>query len=285
MVYDDKKIIYFCKEALLLLKSYGYPNSKIIIGDSLDKNGIPDTPETIKYKESIEHLYNGKFLWEVSMKKKPYHLFIIEEESKDFWNDKWDNPYREIVSVRGTDKYDYTTMFRGNGYLWIKDGIMSLSGSQPRMYVGVDLQDVDVSVDFKRIGTDGLGWSGGNIGVRSHPEGHAKSPEKAHTYYFRLKHGQQLDFYKEEQHGQNKTGVIKSIKYKWNTETWYNMRFKCYNLNLTDNQVKLEGYINGKLELEYTDTDEVMYNGRGIVFLRNTSIEEAQYKNLKINMI
>ena len=284
MVYDDKKIIYFCKQALELLKSYGYPDNKIIIGDSLDKNGIPDTPETIQYKESIKHKYGGKFLWEVSM----YEGKEEEEEKGEVINneqvfkDKWDNPYREMKKARELDIYDNRTYFRGNGKVSIEKGIMTLSGSQPRLYVyTLNIQDVEAQVDFMRVGNSGVGWSGGNIGVRSDVEGHGLHHHLAHTYYFRLKHGQQLDFYKEEEHGNGKaTGVIKTRKFEWEKGIWYRMMFRCY--NLSNNQVKLEGYINGKLELEHIDTDKRMYDARGIVFIRNTSIDEAKYKNFSI---
>ncbi len=285
MVYDDKNIIFFAKKALELLKGYGYPNNKIVIGNSLDKNGIPDTLETLAFKKSIEHLYNGKFLWEVSMVKdepKP----IIEEPGNDYWNDKWNNPHREIRSVRGTDPYDDTTTFRGNGYLWIENGIMSLSGGEPRMYVNIDVQNVEASVDYKRIGTDGANWAGCIIGVRSDIEGHGKSPEKAHTYYGRVRHDNKVDFYKEEEHSGKKTGILVSDinEYPLNNG-WNNIKFRCYNNILSNSEVKLELYINDVLVLEYIDRDELMYNSKGVVFLRNTRVKQAQYKNLKINII
>ena len=275
MFYDDKNILLHGKNCLKQLESYDYPKSKILIGYSLDTNGIPDNEETLKYKESIIDEYGGKMLWEATMKKKE----VIEEKSNNTFKDKWNNPYREMRKVRGTDPYDERTTFRGNGYIRIEKGIMTLSGSQPRMYVNTDLQDVKAQVDFMRVGNDGLGWSGGNIGVRSDVEGHSTKHHLAHTYYFRLKHGQQLDFYKEEEHGKA-TGVIHTKKFNWDSGIWYRMEFKCY--NLTNNKIKLEGYINGNLELEYTDTDEKMYNGRGVVFIRNTSINEAKYKNFNI---
>ena len=226
----------------------------------------------------------GIMVWELSDSKLyqelKYNLMGIINNDKSYWSDKWNMPFRRIDKIRGYDIFDGTTQLRGSGYLWIEDGIMTLSGSQPRMYINIDIQDVEVSVDYMRIGDDGKGWSGCSIGVRSHPEGHSLSPEKAHTYYLRLKHGQQVDLYSEKEHSGGSRGVIHSVKYKWETEKWYNVRFVCYNMD--EYKVRLEGYVNNELVIEYIDEDEKMYNAKGIVFIRNTDVKESKYKNLKI---
>ena len=228
----------------------------------------------------------GCMVWELSDSKLyqdiKYNLMSVVEKDI-YWEDKWYNAFRRIDKIRGYDIYDGTTQLRGSGSCEIENGIMKLSGRQPRLYVNIDIQDVKVSMDFMRIGDDGKGWSGGNIGVRSHPEGHSKEIDKAHTYYFRLKHGQQVDFYREETHGGGAKGVIHSVKYQWEKNRWYNMRFVCYNMDR--NRIRLEGYIDNELVIEYIDEDERMFNGKGIVFIRNTEIEEAQYKNFKIYRI
>lgn len=284
MAYDDKNILTFISATYDELLKYGFEN--IVMGNSYDTNGIPDDMETLKWKKAYLKSRNNKNLmvWETTMK-------WIEDDKEDIemvdidnlvWKDKWDNPYREIVKVRGTDIYDGLTTFRGNGKLWIENGIMTLSGNQPRMYINLNIQNVEIEVKYMRVGNDGMGWSGCSLGVRSHPEGHSLSPEKAHTYYFRLKHGGEVDFYREKQHSAGERNVIKNSKYKWESDKWYKVKFRCYN---TAKLVKLEGYINDELVLEYEDKDKDMYNARGVVFIRNTSVEQSKYKDFSIRKI
>lgn len=220
----------------------------------------------------------------------PSLVDIIEEVTNTdiVWKDNWQAPYREMVKARQPDIYDPQTQFRGgSGKCWIEDGVMNLSGGQPRLYINIDIQNVEVSVDYKRIGKDGKGWSGGTIGVRSHPEGHSKMPHLAHTYYLRLKHEGKVDIYREIDHG---TGggsgirrIIKSVKYKWETDKWHKLKFRCFNIG--NDSVKLEGYVDNKLVVDHIDKNKKMYDARGVVFIRNTEVEQAQYKNMNIKII
>ena len=200
------------------------------------------------------------------------------------WENKWNNPgtYRLLDKPRETDPYDENTTYRGNnGRLWIENGVMSLSGHEPRFYVNIEVQNVDVSLDYMRIGTDGSDWGGCAVGVRSDVEGHnSESGKNAHTYYFRLRHDNKVDIYRELVHGTS--GEILISKYSpinIKPNNWYAYKFRCYNL---DNGVKLEGYINNELVLEYIDNNQIMYNSRGVCFVRNTDIKESRYKNMVI---
>ncbi len=190
----------------------------------------------------------------------------------------WDKDFYEIQSRK---YYDDISQFRGNGKINIKYKMMKLSGSEPRFYVNVDWQDVEVEVEYMRIGNDGKNWSGGTIGVRSNIEGHSLSPEKAHTIYFRFRHDNKLNFYKEIEHG-GETHNLAWKDYELKENVWYKLKFKVYNIA---GIVKYEGYINDVLELEYEDSDERMINASGVVFIRNTGIKEARYKNFTIKSI
>jgi len=269
-------------ESLKYLNEIGFPNDKILIGYSNDNSvgSSGDTKKSIEYKSKYVNDYLGRMLWN-NPSELTTILEVSDEEMIDLvnWKDNWDKPYRQMTKARTPDVFDNISTFRGNGKCEIQQGVMKLSGSQPRLYVNVNVKDVEASVDYCRIGLDGNGWSGGTIGVRSHPEGHSNEPEKAHTYYFRLKHEGKVDFYRELTHNGNGREIIHSKKFEWNTNQWYNIKFKCYNIN---GNVCLEGYIDDKLVLKYEDDNKTMYDASGVVFIRNTNIKESRYKNFKI---
>ena len=283
MAYDCKieEIKDYTITSINKCLEYGYDKSQIVMGYSFDKNG--DTEETYKEKDLYIKKLNlrGLMKWHIGLNPK-----VIVEVNNLVWINKWDNPYREISIPRKQDPYDTLTTYRGSmGSIEISYGIMKLKGNQPRLYINVDIQDIEVNMDYMRVGTSGKGWSGGIIGVRSDPEGHSANNliGKAHTYYFRLKHEGNVDFYREITHGADEDNILISKKYDWNTDTWYNIKFRCF--NLSKNIVRLEGYINNELVLEYEDNNEIMYNAQGSVFIRNTSIDEARYKNCYINQL
>ena len=295
MVYDVKpeELIPYTKSSHKLANEMGYQNKDIFIGISYDKLG--DNKESLKFKEQYIKTMKlkGTKRWEVSLSFDDDIEMEELEESKEeepgnkiyVWEDNWNNPYREMLKARQPDIYDNLTQFRGRGKMTIEDGIMMLSGPQPRIYVNLDIQDVEVSVDYMRVGNSGKGWSGATLAVRSHTDGHSREPDKAHTYYFRLKHEGKVDLVKERIHGGGGNGniTLKSKRWNWKGETWYNIKFRCY--NLSNNKIKLEGYVNGKLLLDYTDEDEIMFNARGNVFIRNTDVDAVKYKNFKISQI
>lgn len=285
MAYDND-IFPFIEKSLKTLNEVGFPNNKILIGYSNDKNG--DNQKSKNYKQGIINNYLGIMLWNNPVGDTFNIDFneIVEPLEEYVWKSKWKGNSRKLKRAREVDPFDNMTTFRGNGFCEMSKGIMKLSGSQPRLYINLDLQDVKVSIDYKRIGTDGQNWSGGSIGVRSDIEGHSKRPEYAHTYYFRLKHEGRVDFYREITHGTGGgTGdrkILKIIDYKWDSNKWYNMKFQCYN---DWGEIILKGYINNELVLEYIDDNAVMNNASGVVIIRNTSIEEALYRNMIIKKI
>ena len=290
MVYDVElnEIIPYTKSAHKIANEMGYQNKNIFIGISFDKKG--DNMDTLLYKEDYIKTFGlkGTKQWEVSLSldnqlNKDDHE---HEEDHDQPGGELEGELWESNKARDVNPFNNKQQFRGRGSIkYNSNGEFSLSGPQPRIYVDGDIQDVEVSIDYMRVGTSGKGWSGGTIGVRSHTDGHSREPDKAHTYYFRLKHEGKVDLVKERIHGGGGQGNITllSKKYKWNSNEWYNVKFKCYNIEA--NLVKLEGYINNKKVIEFIDNDKIMYRARGVVFIRNTDIKEAKYKNLSINNI
>jgi hypothetical protein len=218
---------------------------------------------------------------------------IVEEETNEtvpdltepnvngiIWENKWDGPYRQIVGVRNTDPQDPLTNFRGSGYFEVENGIMTLSGGQPRFYIDVSVSSAEASFEYMKIGSDGYNWSGCVCGIRSNSEGHVDGGD-AHTYYFRLRHDNKVDFYRELTHGV--TGVILNSKpYELKSDVWYKYKFQCYNENGIN---KLKGYINDELILEAEDDNQHMYNSIGKVFIRNTNVNASKYKNFVIKEI
>ena len=217
---------------------------------------------------------------------------FINYDAKSWENKCAGKSYKKTTTADVYDTHDEMTKFNGSGAMEVEDGIMKLSGNQPRCYVGVDWQNAEIEVDYKRIGNDGLGYSGCTVGIRSHEDGHGADPNQAHTYYFINSHRGNTGFLKERKHGTptaedgDRVGLSSPLieKVVVNDGEWHNIRFRCYNIG--NNRTKLQGFVDGKLVREVIDEgDEFCYNSRGVVFIRNTNIEEAQYKNFKAHEI
>jgi chitinase len=218
---------------------------------SNDKLDVVEIKEEIKEIEIKEEIKTNKIIWKTS-------------------------------NVREKNPIDDKGTFRGSGYIeYYENDEFILSGGQPRYYYNVDYADVEAGIKYKCLERTGENWSGGVIGVRSAPEGHTKSGNLAHTYYFRLRHDNTIDFCREEFHGKEYK-TLKNKKYKLETNKWYNIKFLCYNIN---GKTKLEGYIDNVLELEYFDeSSNIMYEASGVVFIRNTKTK-ALYKDFYVDEI
>lgn len=182
--------------------------------------------------------------------------------------------------VRERNPFDNKGYFRGSGeILYYEDNSFYLSGSQPRYYYDVNLLNVEASIDYKRLEKTSTNYAGGIIGVRSDPEAHSKNGDYAHTYYFRLRHDNKVDFCREDYHGGDYKVLI-SKPFTIPDNIWFNIKFRCYE---KDNGTQLEGYIDDQLVLETFDTSQLMRKS-GCVFIRNTNTR-AQYKNLQVKEI
>ncbi len=273
----------------------------------------------------IKHLL---YLFIFSLKSQIIPILYQSNNNVIEWNSNhWNNSIeREIIS---RDEYDITTLSqkRGNGKLLIKgNGILEMSGSQPRFYLnnqGVFYKNMEITVYYKRTGTDGIDWSGLIVGSRSSPNGHSlpsTNYEYSHTYYARIRHDGQVDFSKELTHpkseywwnGINKHGKL--FNGQLHEGIWYGMKFILYNLDNT--RVKMELYIdrtsNGEDDKlndinnweklgeviddgnwpvpirsefeEIVDKNTVITQG-GVCFIRNTGIEKAEYKYFSVREI
>jgi len=271
-----------------------YEDPESMAAYCVDANGKTwsyDSPKTAQYKAKyvINKNLGGMLLWELSddtRDGKDNIVDAIHEKFNVIWSDKWNNPYRKIQSVNGIDPYDELTCFRGGGYMEMENGIMKLSGYQPRFYLNINVQSVEASFDYMRVGTDGESYSGCVCGIRSNSEGHVDfadlpTEETAHTYYFRVRHDGQIDFYRELVHGVTGT-ILNNGTYKVDSDKWYSYKFRCYNENGMN---KLKGYINGVLVLEAEDDDQYMYKSIGKVFIRNTNVAESRYRNFTLKEI
>jgi len=246
------------------------------------------------------------------------------------WDSRhWNNGISRTLSydiMSGNDPEDptYWSEYRGTGVLTIDgNGILIMGGSQPRIYInpypGTDetnpemfFKNVEVTVYYMRIGTDGADWGGCVIGARSGPNGHSSWGDycDATTYYTRLRHDGNVDFYKELMHPEG--GYVMHQTF-WDgnqlpSDQWLGMKFCVYNIH-GNSQVKLEMYMdktsNGagggtwEMAIEYIDDgswtvpasvcsypeNEIITEGGGVVFIRNTDAAEARYKMFSVREI
>ena len=260
------------------------------------------------------------------------------------WNsDHWTTNKARDLTPR--DWYDKTGLSqrRGKGpVLSISEGVLTMSGEQPRLYLNPWIKsdgrhwslkeerqrlaaskplrfykNTEVTVYYKRSGTDGAAYAGLVIGCRSSPNGHTSSKlyhEDAHTYYVKFRHDGGVQFVKEVTHPEI---VVQSIGDLFSGEAlpqneWIGMKFTVYNLDA--NRVKLEVYIDRTSEAEpdkITDSDNwkkvgemtddgtnfvattigdvdgesAITEGGGVVFIRNSGIAKAEYKFLQVTEI
>lgn len=233
-----------------------------------------------------------------------------------FWDSNhWDDGVARVITSGG-DANDPTgwSHFRGAGTYEVNgQGILTMRGSEPRLYLngpsGEVWKNLEATVYYKRIKDDGK-WGGGIvIGARSGPEGHNnQSPCTATTYYGRVRHAGEADFYKELKHP---SGEVRARVEVWDDgplpyHRWIGVKLVVYNTQNAES-VRLElyrdlteGVNGGKWEklVEYTDTggwgnaegcpyasDHIITQGGGAVLLRNTGIDEAHYKWFSVQEI
>jgi hypothetical protein len=174
----------------------------------------------------------------------------------------WNNGKK--YKIQGRDKNDPTGLSqkRGTGKLLVKgNGILEMSGSQPRIYINGDLdgdgiseaifyKNTEITVYYRQKSSP-ADWGGLIIGCRSSPNGHS-SPSSNYknttTYYARFRGDGKVDFEKELTHS--------PTEYQWNgklhthghifdgpfpNNIWIGMKFICYTQK--NGNVKLELYI------------------------------------------
>jgi len=212
---------------------------------------------------------------------------------KPWTSDHWYKT-RRVLSSRNRDKYDPSRLSQcrgsrkpevvpeeGHPQIILDKGVMKMSGYQVRLYINPDLisysnrrlkwparndeyyLNTEISVYYKRTGTDGKSGAGLVIGCRSNSKGHAKpviNYKNTHTYYARFRHDGKVDFVKEMTHPKSEyiyNGVNHTHGELFNdddfpSDVWYGMKFIVYNLDTK--RVKLELYIDKK---SHADPDKI----------------------------
>jgi len=183
---------------------------------------------------------------------------IVPEWNSNHWNNG-----REY-EITGRDNNDATGLSqkRGTGTLVVKgNGILEMSGSQPRIYINGDIDGDGISeaifykntemTAYYRQESKPANWGGLVMGCRSSPNGHS-SPSSNYknttTYYARFRGDGKVDFEKELTHSPSEyqwNGIVHQHGQLFDGEfpnnTWIGMKFICY--TQSDNSVKLELYI------------------------------------------
>ncbi len=251
---------------------------------------------------------------------KLYETALSEDVSwnSSYWNDK-------KYEVGGTlkDPYDPTKIARkrGNGTYKVNNGILSLGGSSPRLYIDYNFLNVEHTCYWKRIGNDGSSSQGCVIGHRSFVNGHLNTATNpCHTYYTKLRHDGKTLVHKESYHNlvdgksmqwygsQNKFNAYQRIvEGDYPSGKFIGVKSIVYDIlddETDDKSVQIELWIdeisggnpelfkksNWKLVDWYTDDGENFegfnfYGRKGYSLIRNGNIEEAQYKFVSVREI
>jgi hypothetical protein len=187
---------------------------------------------------------------------------------------------------------------RGQGTITANgDGTLSMTGSQPRIYLGTadnhPWLNVEITVYYQRLQDDATPWGGLVVGARSGPDGHGTDNCTATTYYARFRHDGDADFEKELEHPTSEPRASKAI---WPGDAplpfnqWIGMKYIVFNDGLGGVRLQAfrdltEGANGGEWEpiIDYTDAggwapasnctypdDYIILQGGGVVFIRDT---------------
>lgn len=226
-------------------------------------------------------------------------------------------------TLNPTDPHDTTgwSRRRGNGTLNEVDGagVYRMGGDQPRIYFQsapnrpLFFHNVEFTVYYRRVGTDGATNGGLMVGVRSSENGHGDVDHcDAHTYYAGYRYPGTWIFYKELDHPNGATGASGRL-FPGNMPTgkWIGLKYLSYNVPGRTDAVKLELHVDTasggdpaqggvwRKVAEIVDDgswsapagscgypgNTVITRGEGVVFIRNTGAAEANYKMLSVREI
>jgi hypothetical protein len=225
------------------------------------------------------------------------------------WYANWDNGHaRTIASVR-SDPDDLMFEARGQGSVSIDgQGMASMSGSQPRMYVNQLAQkwqpNLEITVYMKRMTDASTAWGGSVLSWGNHRDESSNGNCGVDTYYSRVRHDGNLDIEKEVDHPASNvfSGAVK----KWSAlphDEWIGHKFILKKMSNGD--MKLEKWLDENANQNWVKVQEVTDSGMtGVrasgctddlsrvlnapqesVFIRNTDITLAQYKWFSIREI
>jgi hypothetical protein len=232
----------------------------------------------------------------------------------------WDGETYAISARRDSNDPSGLSGMRGTGTLEVDDGVLTMGGSQPRIYVypadGSAWRDLEITAYYQRVTDSGTAYAGLVIGARSGPDGHTDATAcDAHTYYARIRNDGAFDFEKELEHPASATQSRVNPTTAWPPDgevprsTWIGFKYVIYNVGQT---VKLEAYrdmtngasggdwqlVNetvddGGWSVETTcaehspsggESDLIQLEG-GTAFIRNTDVTAALYRWISIREI
>src|SRR5690606_3694788 len=218
------------------------------------------------------------------------------------WTSEYWSGEAHEVPFGSPDPQDPGTLANRRGTVTVTvngDGTLSMSGSQPRIYLGTTTNhpwlNVEITVYYQRIEDDSTAYAGLIVGARSGPDGHGTDNCTATTYYARIRHDGRIDLAKELEHP---TALARETKYIWPDNAplpvgqWIGMKYIVYNddqegVRLLVYRDLTEGENGGAWELlvDSTDngdwapahtcdfeSDHIIREGGGVVFIRNTGL-------------
>jgi hypothetical protein len=210
---------------------------------------------------------------------------------------------------------------RGTGMLSRTDGVMTMSGAQPRLYIyepsSAAWTNVEITLYYRRQDDANTPYAGIVVGARSGADGHTSAGAcDAHTYYSRLRNDGTADFEKELEHPGSSPREVATAEALWPGQpaeiprgSWIGWKYVIRNRG---NDVLLEAYRDlsegrdgGEWSLVGRSVDAgdwsapstcasqgaaggtstwVQREG-GVILVRNTNVMDVEYRALTIREI
>lgn len=165
------------------------------------------------------------------------------------WNSKWNNGVSRSFSSVTKDPQDNWFTGRGNGsYSTSGNGILNISGANPRMYVQdpalqSQWRNVEITMYFNRVSDAGTAYAGMTAVARTSHINETSNKCDSRGTGARFRYDGRIDFEKETSHPNSVPVQNKSVN-GWNSSTynkWIGYKLVIY--DLPNGQVKLENYI------------------------------------------
>jgi hypothetical protein len=235
---------------------------------------------------------------------------------------EWTSAHWDGMSYEIDDRIDprdpaALSGIRGTGTLEVEDGVLVMSGSQPRLYVYPPDADgwtnVEVTVYMRRVTDGDVAFAGIVIGARSGSDGHTTDMAcDAHTYYARLRNDGRADFAKELEHPE--AAVRATTGDLWPDDAfphdrWIGWKHVIFNrggaVTLESYRDLAEGADGGEWELVARTEDDGSWTATttcpryapagsestytqlegGAILVRNTEVERAEYRWVSVREI
>jgi hypothetical protein len=246
-------------------------------------------------------------------------LYSTRDGTRPWTSAHWTG--REYVITDRLDGHDPQGISgkRGSGTLAVANGVLTMAGLQPRLYIhpydAAPWRDVELTVYYRRVLDDDTAFAGMVAGVRSGTNGHTTgTPCDAHTYYARMRHDGAFDFAKELKHPAAAARARVPAAQAWPDaqlprNRWIGFKYVSYNIG---DAVKLEVYrdlAEGKDGGQWVRLNEITDGGGWVaatdcptqhpvagasdlrvlegatVLIRNTGVTDARYRWVSLREI